>query len=404
MVNMIDRFFENWLIDTLKNNKSFFLLGPRQTGKTTLVTKIFKEFPHIEYNLMDPGERIRFERNPSLIKDEIISAHKKYIFIDEVQKIPELLDIVQILIDKEKKVFAITGSSARKLKRKGVNLLPGRVISYRMDPLFIDEYKKLIEPISVETFKKILKYGELPEVFTLTNEGKEQLAEELLYSYVITYIEEEVRAESLLRKIGAFAKFLKISAEASGNIVSLRSLSQDIGVPHQTISEYYRILEDCLIVERIESLIPSGERRKVQKAPKFIFFDTGVTNASAEILGSSDFISEYWGKLFEQWVGLTILRYMKAKRLRGKLFYWRDYNGREIDWIIEYKGEWIPVEVKWGENIKVSHFRYLEHFIQNHSNKSKKGIIIFTGKKSRRINERISAYPFNEFLDIIFSQ
>lgn len=403
MVSMIDRILENRLKEALKNNKSFFLLGPRQAGKTTLVTKIFNEFSHIEYNLMNPSERLKFEKNPSIIKDEILAAEEKYIFLDEVQKIPELLDIVQILIDKEKKVFGITGSSARKLKRKGVNLLPGRILSYRMDPLVINEYKKLIKASSTETLKKILKYGELPEIFTFVNEGKENVAEELLYSYVITYIEEEVRAESLLRKIGAFAKFLKIAAEESGKIVSLRSLSQDIGVLHQTISEYYRILEDCLIVERIESLIPAGGRGKVQKAPKFIFFDTGVANASAEVLGSPDFITEYWGKLFEQWVGLTILRHMRANRIRGKLFYWRDYSGREVDWIIEYQGRWVPVEVKWGENIKASHLMHLNYFINTFSQKAKKGIIVFSGNKSRKLDEKVSAHPFNEFLNKIFN-
>lgn len=399
---MIDRILENHLKESLNSDKSFFLLGPRQTGKTTLVTKIFKEIPHLEYNLMDPLQRIKFERNPSLVKEEILAAKERHIFIDEVQKIPELLDIVQILIDKEKKVFAITGSSARKLKRAGINLLPGRVISFRMDPLFMDEYKNLIKPHTTETLKDILKYGELPEVFTLVHEGKKKMAEELIYSYVTTYLEEEVRAESILRKIGAFAKFLKISAEESGKIVSLRSLSQDIGVRHTTVSEYYRILEDCLIIERIESLVPAGERRKVQKSPKIIFFDTGVANSAAEVLGSSDFMSEHWGRLFEQWVGLTVLRFMKANRMRGKLYYWRDYSGREVDWIIDYQDKWIPLEVKWGENIIKSRLRHLEYFIQSHSRKVKKGYIIFTGDKSRRISESISAHPFHEFLGIIF--
>jgi len=402
MVSMIDRILENQLKEALNSDKSFFLLGPRQTGKTTLVTKIFKEIPHLEYNLMDPAQRIKFERNLSLIKEEIQAAREKHIFIDEVQKIPELLDVVQILIDKEKKVFAITGSSARKLKRAGVNLLPGRVISYRMDPLFIDEYRNLIVPYSTETLKDILKFGELPEVFTLARENKKKMAEELLYSYVTTYIEEEVRAESILRKISAFTKFLKISGEESGKIVSLRSLSQDIGVLHTTVSEYYRILEDCLIVERIEPLIPAGQRTKVQKSPKLIFFDTGVANSAAEVLGSSDFMSEYWGRLYEQWVGLTVLRFMKANRMRGKLFYWRDYGGREVDWIIDYEDKWIPLEVKWGENIKEAQVRHLEYFVKNYSQKAKKGYIIFTGDKSRRINEKISAHPFHEFMDIIF--
>ena len=397
---MIPRLISHRINEAIQNQLSFFLLGPRQTGKTTLVTNSYKSLPHLAYNLMETGQRIRFEKDPSLIIAEVLASQHSYFFIDEVQKVPEILDNIQILIDREQKTFALTGSSARKLKRKGINLLPGRVLSIRMDPLVYPEYHPQITHQS--HLKRILKYGELPRIFSLVQEGKEQLAEELLYAYVTTYLEEEIRAESLVRKIGAFSKFLKIAAEESGKIVSLRSLSQDLGIPHQTIADYYRILEDCLIVEKIESLTPSQERGKVVKAPKFIFFDLGVTNASAEVLGSGDFHAEYWGRIFEQWVGLTLLRYMRANNLRGKLFYWRDYSGREVDWIVEFQGQWIPIEVKWGENLKSVHHQHLDYFIKSHPEKAKKGLIVFTGTHSRKITENISAVTSDEFLDRIF--
>jgi predicted AAA+ superfamily ATPase len=391
MEDVIARIIGPILEEALKNRTSIFLLGPRQTGKTTIVSEVLHSIPHLALNLMETRERLKFERDPSLIIREAEAAGTDFVFIDEVQKIPDLLDNVQVMIDRHSTVFVLTGSSARKLRRANANLLPGRVLSYRMDPLSIQEYRNLMKWDAPGRLEDILKYGELPKPLTLVLDGRPKAAEEWLYSYVTTYLEEEIRAESLVRKMGIFSRFLKLAAGESGRLVSFRAMSQDIGIPHTTISEYYQILEDCLVAERIEPLIPAGERGKVRKASKFLLFDTGVMNASAEVLGPADLPAESWGRLFEQWVGLTILRFLRSSRTRGRLFYWRDYAGREIDWVIEQGDAWIPVEVKWGENIKPGATRHLEYFLKAYPDKARKGFVIFTGRRSRKIDDNIMA-------------
>jgi predicted AAA+ superfamily ATPase len=395
MEDMIDRFLKKRVQHIIDNRISIMLLGPRQTGKTTFVKELFKDLPHLEYNFMKSRLRQRFERDPSLIIDEIDGADKTFIFIDEVQKVPEVLDNIQILIDGKEKIFAITGSSARKLKRKEINLLPGRIVSFRMDSLFWEEYQQRL-PISGgrETIKNILKFGELPQIFELVSTGKNEIASELLYTYVTAYLEQEVRAEALVRNIGAFSKFLKLAAEESGKIISFRNLSQDVGVPHPTISEYYKILVDCLITEEIESLVPASQRGKVVQSSKFLFFDTGVANAAAEVLGPAEYPSQYWGGLFEQWVGLTILRFIRINGIKAKLYYWRDYNSREVDWVIEYRDKWLPIEVKWTDMVKKSSAKHLRYFVDNFPQKTDQGYIIFTGDNPVRITDQVTAVPY----------
>ncbi len=401
MDSMIARLIEQKIADSLDQGVSLFLLGPRQTGKTTTLTKILAPRDHIAFNLMETRERLKYERNPFLMSQEVAASGKGLVFIDEIQKVPEILDDIQVLIDREKKVFALTGSSARKLKRKYANLLPGRTLHFRMDPLLSHEYRDAFEIRTETELKTILKHGELPRILTLVAESREKLARDLLSSYVTTYLEEEIRAEALVRNIGSFTKFLKLAAETSGKLISLRSMAQDIGVTHATISGHFQVLEDCLIVERIETLIPSGERGKLRKAAKFLFFDTGVRNASAEVLGPADFTSDYWGILFEQWVGLSILRLMRVKGMAGKLRYWRDYGGREVDWVIEMADEWIPVEVKWGDSPRAADFRHLDHFVRTYGKKVRRGFLVFTGTRDRKINDHILAVSFRNFLDRI---
>ncbi|MCP5105199.1 MAG: ATP-binding protein [bacterium] len=401
MDDMIDRLLKKRVLQVIDNGISVLLLGPRQAGKTTFIKELFKDLDYLEYNFMESRVRRRFERNPSLVIDEIEGAGKTFIFVDEVQKVPEVLDNIQVLIDGQKKIFAITGSSARKLKRKEVNLLPGRIVSFRMDPLSWEEYGSRLSARGQETIKDILKFGELPRIFELVSTGKNEIAVELLYTYVTIYLEEEVRAEALVRNIGAYSRFLKLAAEESGKIVSFRNLSQDVGVPHSTISEYYKILVDCLIAERIEALVPATQRGKVVKASKYLFFDTGVTNAAAEVLGPAGYPSEYWGSLFEQWIGLTLLKFIKINGIKAKLYYWRDYNGREVDWVLEYQGKWLPIEVKWTETVKTSAAKHLNYFLDNFPKKAEQGYIIFTGTNLTRISDKVTAVPYFDLVDKI---
>jgi len=404
MDSMISRLIERRLALALKDDVSFFLLGPRQTGKTTTLTELFRPLDHIAFNLMETKERLKYERNPALLSQEVSASGKKYVFIDEIQKVPAVLDDVQVLIDREKKIFALTGSSARKLRREDVNLLPGRTLHFRMDPLVYPEYADTLAIRTETDLKKVLKHGELPGILTLVADSREKLARELLSAYVNAYLEEEVRAEAFVRNLGAFAKFLKLAAESSGGLLSMRSMAQDIGVTHATVSGHFQVLEDSLVAERVESLLPAGERGKLRKAAKYVFFDTGVRNAAAEVLGPAEFTSEYGGKLFEQWVGLSILRTMRARAIPGKLLYWRDYAGREIDWVIDLGDRWIPVEVKWGENLRSGDIRHLDYFVRRYGKKVQTGYVVFTGERDRKLSDRILALSFRDFLARIFPE
>jgi predicted AAA+ superfamily ATPase len=395
---MISRIIEHRLAQALREGVSFFLLGPRQTGKTTSLTKLFAPLEHLALNLMETKERLKYERDPSLLGQEVSASGKSHVFIDEIQKVPSVLDDVQVLIDRDKKIFAMTGSSARRLRRGSANLLPGRALQFRMDPLVYPEYREALALKNLAELKRILKYGELPGILTLVAGSRDKLAGEILSAYAATYLEEEVRAEALVRNLGAFSKFLKLAAECSGDLVSMRSMAQDIGMSHATVSGHFQVLEDSLVAERIEPLVPAQERGIMSKAAKHVFFDTGVRNAAAEVLGPADFTLEYWGKLFEQWVGLSILRLMRARRTAGKLLYWRDYAGREVDWVVDLGDRWVPVEVKWGESLRPGDIRPLAHFVRSYPDKARAGYIVFTGERDRKLDDRILALSYRDFL------
>ncbi|MCP5048260.1 MAG: ATP-binding protein [bacterium] len=396
---MINRFLKKRVQTIIDNGISLLILGPRQAGKTTFIKELFKDLDYLEYNFMESRVRRRLERDPSLIIDEVEASGKSFVFVDEVQKVPEVLDNIQILMDRGGLVFAITGSSARKLKRQGINLLPGRVVSFKMDPLAWEEYSGGLSFTGQAGIKNILKFGELPRVFNLVSEGKHDIAIELLYSYVTAYLEEEVRAEALVRNVGAYSVFLKLAAEESGKLISFRNLSQDVGVPHPTISEYYKILVDCLVAEKVDALVPASQRGKVIQSSKYLFFDTGVTNAAAEVLGPAEFTSEYWGGLLEQWVGLTILKFIKINGIKAKLYYYRDYNGREVDWVMEYRNKWLPIEVKWSERVRTSAAKHIYHFLNQFPHKAEQGYVVFTGGNAARIGDHVTAVPYFDLVD-----
>ena len=250
-------------------NRSVLLLGPRQTGKTPLIERLGGA---LSVSFARPDVRQRYEKNPALLAAEVEalrgakSAVRPLVLLDEIQKVPEILDVVQDLIDRGRANFVLTGSSARKLRRGAhINLLPGRVAVFRLDPLTLAE-------LAGCPLEERLRYGSLPGILLLPEAGDQETD---LESYVTTYLEEEVRAEAIVRNLGSFARFLEYAASESGQVVNLRKLSQEIGVAHTTIGSYYQILEDCLIAERVEPLTQSKTRKKLTKSQKYLFFDLG---------------------------------------------------------------------------------------------------------------------------------
>ena len=402
MGNMISRNLEKELLEMIVQRRSLFLFGPRQTGKKTLLDHIAGRHEKVlKYSFSEIPLRQRAEQRPEFLRQEIEAALPQMVILDEVQKVPEILDEVQYLIDKHKIMFLITGSSARKLRRKNVNLLAGRAITYRLDPFDMEERRSFSKRFSsVDSLKDILTYGDLPEIALLTEEQQIRLVQNLLRSYIETFLEEEIRMELLIRKVGIFGNFLRLAAEMSGRILSLRELSQDLGVTHHTISSYYSILHDCLIVEKIAPLIPSSTRRRLSKSHKYLFFDIGVRNAAAQTTARAGINKEEWSRRFEEWIGLSLLRYFRSRNLQGKIYYWRDHNGPEIDWVVEHENSWIPVEVKFLDDPLPKHTRHLETFLDENRDKAKKGFVIFLGERPRKLTEKITALPWFELQSI----
>ena len=326
----------------LPKNQSFFLFGPRQVGKSTLIKSVFSEETTLFIDLLLSNEYYRYIKDPSLLKDEILSRQKKFthIVIDEVQRVPELLNMVHYLIenDKSKPLFVLSGSSARKLKRGQANLLAGRALTLSLFPLNHLELKEHFY------LNKILERGSLPAIYF---ETEENMFREKLLSYCKTYLEEEIRAEALVRQLPSFIKFLDLVSEENTNEINFSNISGDIGVSTGTIKEYFQILEDTLLGFFLYPYLKSS-RKRLSKKPKFYFCDTGIQRALANQLSIKNFEgSAYYGKLFEHFIIKEIIQISKTLSQDFKFYFYRTSSGIEVDLIIESPSKGIfAIEIK----------------------------------------------------------
>jgi len=380
----------------LQRGKSILLLGARQTGKTTLARHLN---PDITYSFVQPETRQRYERNPALLINEIKAKTKTdrdkklpLIFIDEVQKIPAIMDSVQALIDDNLAQFIITGSSARKLRRNSdINLLPGRVIVCHLDPLSINEYQSL-----GITLDSLLYFGSLPEICQLTNEYEK---EENLESYVVTYLEEEIRAEAVVRNVAHFARFIELAAIESGNPVNFSKLSQDIGISHSTIASYYQILVDCLVAERIDPLLHPKSRRRLMKASKYLIFDQGIRRVVAK--EGFPLPKTSLGHLFEEFIALEIIRLSRQGIVQPtmQLYYWRDLEGPEVDLVVKIGDKLVPIEVKLSDSPSEKDARHLKLFMDEYP-QAVQGYIVCRTPVPIKIYDNITAVSWTELANI----
>lgn len=374
----------------LKQGKSILLLGPRQTGKTTLIEK--QICPDISYSFIRAETRQRYDKNPELLEKELEERIKAYpgipiVFIDEIQKIPAVMDIVQHLIDRKLAIFILTGSSARKLKKgHDVNLLPGRVISLTMTPFLYDEFPGDMKP----PLEDILLYGTLPGIITQFDHDIRELD---LASYVTTYLEDEIRSEAVVRNVGSFSRFLEIAAGESGKQLNFTRMSQDIGVSDTTIASYYQILEDCLITSRIDPITRTQTKRRLIKSPKYLFFDLGIRRACAN--EGIRLPQKVLGDLFEHYVGNELLNHSRLSVSKIKIKYWRDSAGPEIDFVLDIAHRYIPIEVKWSDKPNMVDARHLIKFMEEYSEADKAYIICRTPQRYQ-ISDRIIALPWQE--------
>jgi predicted AAA+ superfamily ATPase len=335
-------------------NNSFFLFGARGVGKTYWLEQILpKNSTHI-INLLDPLEEEKFLLDPGelLKRIEQLKENHTHIMIDEIQKAPKLLDLVQHAIEKTDLVFALTGSSARKLKRGGANLLAGRAFTYYFYPF---SHRELADDFDLNF---ALRWGTLPKVCNLTTDEERQL---YLRSYVNTYLKEEIAEEQIVRKLDPFRKFLQIASQSSGTIINFSKIAKDTGVSIPTVQTYFQILEDTLLGTILSPFHESIRKRQFEN-PRFYFFDNGVRRALDRTI-TIDLIPQTsaYGVAFEHFIVNEIIKLKAAKNLDFELSYLRTYGDAEIDLIIERPG--LPralIEIKSKTHISDEDVRHLQ--------------------------------------------
>jgi predicted AAA+ superfamily ATPase len=328
---------------TLKLPKanSFFLFGPRQTGKSSLIRAFFEPSEMLYVNLLLSREFQRLKLDPGLLAEDVRarSAGIKYVIIDEVQKIPELLDEVHnILESSNPPIFGLTGSSARKLRRAEANLLAGRAWTLGLFALTAEE---LGEQFSIS---RALSLGTLPKVYL---EETLDASANTLRAYVDTYLKEEIEAEAVTRNLATFLKFLPLAAENSGQELNFSKIARVCLSNYNTIKAYFKILEDTLIGRYLYPLSTST-RQQLSKRPKFYFFDTGVLRAILGRERSDVHVGTYeYGNLFESWVINEVWRLNSYYQKNLKTFFFRTESGQEVDLVlVSPNGETIGVEIK----------------------------------------------------------
>jgi predicted AAA+ superfamily ATPase len=320
-------------LNNLLEKKSHFLLGPRSTGKSTLIKTELGERSHI-IDLLDSRIFLSLSAHPGDLENLIGIQNRPYVVIDEIQKIPDLLNEVHRLIESKKWIFLLTGSSARKLKKCNSNLLAGRAWVANLFPLTTAE-------LGVDfNLEKYLLHGGLPQVYTSQN------PEEELNAYVKTYLYEEIRAEALVRKIPEFARFLEMASTTNGQLLNFAGIASDTEVAAATVREYYHVLEDTLMGFMLQPWHYSKKRKAVQTA-KFYFFDTGVCHFLKQVRMLNRHSDDY-GQAFEQFILMEIRAYLSYARTLQEMTFWRSVNGQEVDCVI---GKDVAIEIKAAQKV-----------------------------------------------------
>jgi predicted AAA+ superfamily ATPase len=320
--------------------KSVLLLGPRQTGKSTL---LLDQHPDMVVNLAHQSEFLTFAANASELEERIRAQKPHTVFVDEVQRLPSLLNTVQALIDEAKQSgkrlkFLLSGSSARKLRRGQANLLPGRVLCYRLGPLTSAEIGPAFQA------RKAMELGTLPEPYL---EPDRPTAEKLLASYSGTYLREEIQAEALSRNLEGFSRFLTVAAACSGQSLDFSKLSQRARVSRASTIRYFEALEDTLLVHRLDPF-PDAKNADLVRHPRFFFFDPGVLNG---LLGSFTASPDRIGALFEHLVVSQLWATAAANDQDLTLHTFRTRGGLEVDFIARMRNTLWAIEAKATEHV-----------------------------------------------------
>jgi predicted AAA+ superfamily ATPase len=346
----------------LPKNRSFFLFGARNTGKSTLIEEQFPLEHSIWFDLLNTQLQEKFLANPEELFHIVkgLPPEITHVVIDEVQKVPKLLDVVQRLLKKKDRFFVLSGSSARKLKRGGANLLAGRAFVYHLYPLSFFELGK---DFNLET---ALSCGTLPEIMNLHTD---QERHELLTAYAHTYLKEEIWEEQFIKTLAPFRKFLEVAAQSNGKILNFSSIAKEVGVDDKTIKSYFEILEDTLIGFFLEPY-HNSVRKQVSGKPKFYLLDTGLTRALARNLEVPLKPGTHaYGNAFEHYVIIEIIRLASYLRHQYKFSYLRTINDVEVDLIIERPGKsTLYIEIKSTANIQSDMLTYFKNIASDAGN------------------------------------
>ncbi|MDE0355833.1 MAG: AAA family ATPase [Deltaproteobacteria bacterium] len=357
----------------LVGQRSCFLFGPRQTGKSTLIRQQLADIR--TYNLLDQTLFIRLSRNPALIR-EALTPETRTIVIDEIQKMPALLNEVQLMIEEHGVRFFLTGSSARTLRRKGVNLLGGRARSRVLHPFVSAELGDRFQ------LERALEFGLLPPIY-FSDSPAEDLA-----AYAGDYLKEEVAAEALVRNIGAFSRFLEVAALSHGRMINFAQIASDAQVPVSTVREYYGILKDTFIAHEIPAYTET-RRRKAISTSKYYLFDVGLTRHLQGRRGLPLGTAEY-GEAFESFV-LQEIKAFCDYRLLGPPSYWRSKSQFEVDFVV---GK-LAIEVKAKKVVSNRDLRGL--MALREENMFSHFVVVSLEPVPRRV-DGIDILPWREFL------
>lgn len=359
--------------------QTFFLWGPRQTGKSTLLRAAYPEARWLD--LLKADEYRRYLQNPERLRQELSEAGQvRQVVIDEIQKVPHLLDEVHWLIENCGVHFALCGSSARKVKRGAANLLGGRAIRYELHGLTATELGAAFD------LDRMLNHGYLPRIY------QAERPQRLLNAYVADYLKEEVAAEALVRQVPVFSEFLEIAALSDAELVNFSTIARECGVSSHTIKTYFGILEDTLLGRWLPGYTKRPKRRVIA-APKFYFADVGVVNHLAR-RGLLRPGGELFGKAFENWVFHELCAHNSYGDAFVHLAYWRLASGIEVDFIIGDMA--VAIEAKATAKVSADHLRGLRALLQDHP-RVRERIVVSLEPRRRRTDDGILVLPAADF-------
>jgi uncharacterized protein len=404
------RFIGPLLVGPTSRNKVRLLLGARQTGKSSLLRNLLDQGTTRIFDLQDSDRRRRYEADPAAFRREVEALPRSVgnVVVDEIQKVPALLEEIQMLYDAapKRRQYFLTGSSARRLRAGSANLLPGRSHVWFLSPVCAWETARAEHeilprvkrgasanrnpPFTAHRLERLLRFGALPGVWRESSAS----AEATLSTYVSLYLEEEIRREALVRDLGPFIVFLRLAAADSGRQINLTKLSQESGIPASTLKNYYQVLVDTFVGHWLPPYSRNA-RRRLLTTPRFLLFDVGVRNAAAEVPMNPPMLRTEGGRLLEHWVAQDLLARASYLGRGHRVSFWRLASGAEVDLVWEAPREDVPIEVKWTERPRPADARHVERFLDEYGGRARHGLLVCRCPEPQQLTRRVKAIPWH---------